>query len=216
MLSCHLLWLIETVQTTTNRFLYTVALNFLDLDQTKTLPVTPCSCKHPVMTSSLKRYLKGRKKVLHPPTQHQLECAYFTHELYESYVAHFEVQNVMQSWYACSQKVVLKHSHDVFKIKREPKRLNLVTKKLKWCSIFSKTSLWLLIWKWLGSQCSITQLEAEQMPIHDYFTSDEKLSPEKPKGRKERSTDSTEGEESEDRRVWGWGLTKLKRGGGRW
>lgn len=60
-----------------------------------------------------------------------------------------------------SQKVVLKHSHGVFKSKREPKWLNLVTKKLKWCSIFSKTSLWLLIWKWLGSQCSITQLEAD-------------------------------------------------------
>lgn len=39
------------------------------------------------------------------------------------------------------------------------------------------------------------------MPIHDNFTSDEKLSPEKPKGGKERSTDSTEREETEDRRV---------------
>lgn len=72
-----------------------------------------------------------------------------------------------------SQKVVLKHSHGVFKSKREPKWLNLVTKKLKWCSIFSKTSLWLLIWKWLGSQCSITQLRGgSQMPIQDHFTSD--------------------------------------------
>lgn len=61
----------------------------------------------------------------------------------------------------------------MFKVKWEPKWLNLVNKKLKRCSISSKTSLWLFIWKWLGSQCSITQLRGgSQMPIQDHFTSD--------------------------------------------
>jgi hypothetical protein len=54
------------------------------------------------------------------------------------------------------QKRVELHSHGELKVKREPKWLNFVNKKLKRCSISSKTSLWLFIRKWLGSQCFIT------------------------------------------------------------